>query len=123
MVFISILVIIVCVLLMLVVLIQNPKGGLDSAFSTNNQVMGVRKTTDFLEKATWTLGILLVVISVASAVVTGDTSVVEGENEAQSKMTEQIDEKALPVSAPAANGIPLPANAAPVAQPEAEGGK
>tara|TARA_B100000809_G_scaffold196653_1_gene196173 strand:- start:14140 stop:14511 length:372 start_codon:yes stop_codon:yes gene_type:complete len=123
MVFISILVIIVCVLLMLVVLIQNPKGGLDSAFSTNNQVMGVRKTTDFLEKATWTLGILLVVISVASAIVTGDTSVVEGENEAQSKMTEQIDEKALPVAAPAANGIPLPANAAPVAKPEAEGGK
>ena len=110
-------------MLMLVVLIQNPKGGLDSAFSTNNQVMGVRKTTDFLEKATWTLGILLVVISVASAVVTGDTTVVEGENEAQSKMTEQIDEKALPVAAPAANGIPLPADAVPVAQPEAEGGK
>ena len=64
---ISVLVIIVCVLLVLIVLIQNPKGGLDSAFSTNNQVMGVRKTTDFLEKATWTMGIALVVLSIASA--------------------------------------------------------
>jgi preprotein translocase subunit SecG len=122
MVFISILVIIVCILLMLVVLIQNPKGGLDSAFSTNNQVMGVRKTTDFLEKATWTLGILLVVISIASAVVTGPATNVDSEEGAQSKMTEQIDEKSLPVAAPAANGIPLPANGTPAAagQPEAQ---
>ncbi len=114
MVFISILVIVVCVLLMLVVLIQNPKGGLDSAFSTNNQVMGVRKTTDFLEKATWTLGILLVVISVASSVVTGPATPVEGEEGAQSKMMEQIDEKALP-SAPVTNGIPLPSAGTPAA--------
>ena len=67
MVYISILVVIICILLMLVVLIQNPKGGLDSAFSTNNQVMGVRKTTDFLEKATWTLGIALIVLSIVSS--------------------------------------------------------
>ncbi len=124
MVFISILVIIVCVLLVLVVLIQNPKGGLDSAFSTNNQVMGVRKTTDFLEKATWSLGILLVVISVASAVVTGPATVTEDEEGAQSKMTEQIDEKALP-SAPVTNGIPLPNAGTPAAagQPSEEEGK
>jgi preprotein translocase subunit SecG len=108
MVLISILVIIVCILLMLVVLIQNPKGGLDSAFSTNNQVMGVRKTTDFLEKATWTLGILLVVISVASAVVTGPSTNLEGTDGAESKMTEQIDEKSLPVAAPAQNSMSLP---------------
>lgn len=100
-------------MLMLVVLIQNPKGGLDSAFSTNNQVMGVRKTTDFLEKATWTLGILLVVISVASAVVTGDATAVEGEA-AQSKMVDQIEQQVLP-SAPVNNSIPLPANGTPAA--------
>jgi preprotein translocase subunit SecG len=124
MVFISILVLIVCVLLMLVVLIQNPKGGLDSAFSTNNQVMGVRKTTDFLEKATWTLGILLVVISVASAVVTGPAEIAEGEDAAQSKMTEQIDEKAMP-TAPVTNGIPLPDAGTPAAagQPTEEEGQ
>ncbi len=105
---ISVLVIIVCVLLILIVLVQNPKGGLDSAFSTNNQVMGVRKTTDFLEKATWTMGIALVVLSIASSAITS-TSVVPTDDEGgvQSKMTEQIDEKALP-SAPVTNGIPLP---------------
>lgn len=114
MVFISILVIIICILLVLVVLIQNPKGGLDSAFSTNNQVMGVRKTTDFLEKATWTLGVLLVVASIASATLMSNSTVVTSDDEAgeQSKMMEQIDEKTLP-SAPVANGVPLPANDAP----------
>src|SRR5665811_304260 len=93
---ISVLVIIVCVLLVLIVLIQNPKGGLDSAFSTNNQVMGVRKTTDFLEKATWTMGIALVVLSIASSAFNSSTATKDGEEGAQSKMIEQIDEKALP---------------------------
>ena len=111
---ISVLVIIVCVLLVLIVLIQNPKGGLDSAFSTNNQVMGVRKTTDFLEKATWTMGIALVVLSIASSAFTNRSVVSDEEGGAQSKMTEQIDEKALP-TAPVTNGIPLPQNGTPAA--------
>ena len=55
-VFISILILIASILLILIVLIQNSKGGgLASGFSSSNQIMGVRKTTDFLEKATWTL--------------------------------------------------------------------
>ena len=54
---VSVLVFIIAVLLILVILVQNPKGGLASNFSSSNQVMGVRKTTDFLEKATWTMGI------------------------------------------------------------------
>jgi preprotein translocase subunit SecG len=69
-VLISVLLIIVCILLILVVLIQNPKGGgLSSAFAGSNQFMGVRKTADFLEKATWTLAIALVVLSLFSAMV------------------------------------------------------
>jgi len=112
--FITILVIIVCILLVLIVLIQNPKGGLDSAFSTNNQVMGVRKTTDFLEKATWTMGIALVVLSIASASFTTSSGVATtDEGGAQSKMMEQIDETTLP-AAPVANGVPLPASSTPV---------
>ena len=106
---ISVLVIIVCVLLVLIVLIQNPKGGLDSAFSTNNQVMGVRKTTDFLEKATWTMGIALVVLSIASASFTSESGVSTTADESTSKMMEQIDETTLPTM-PTANGVPLPAN-------------
>lgn len=53
---ITILILVVCILLTLVVLIQNSKGGgLSSQFSSSNQMMGVRRTTDFLEKATWSL--------------------------------------------------------------------
>ena len=64
---ISILIIIVCILLILIVLIQNSKGGgLASSFSSSNQVMGVRKTGDFLEKATWTLAASLLVLCVLS---------------------------------------------------------
>ena len=64
---ISILIIIVCLLLILVVLVQNSKGGgLASSFSSSNQVMGVRKTADFLEKATWTLAASLLVLSIIS---------------------------------------------------------
>lgn len=62
-----ILAVIVAVLLALVVLIQESKGGgLASSFASSNQIMGVRKTTDFIEKATWTLAGVLVLLSVVS---------------------------------------------------------
>lgn len=65
---IFVLVLICCVLLIAVIMVQNPKGGgLTSGFSSANQIGGVRKTTDFLEKATWTLAIALMVISLGSA--------------------------------------------------------
>jgi preprotein translocase subunit SecG len=64
---ITILILIVSVLLIGVVLIQNSKGGgLASSFSAQNQIMGVKKTTDFVEKATWVLVSVLVLLSVAS---------------------------------------------------------
>ena len=64
--FVSVLVILASILLILIVLVQNSKGGgLASNFASSNQVMGVRKTTDFLEKATWTLVAALVVFSIA----------------------------------------------------------
>ena len=51
-----ILAVIVAVLLSFIVLIQESKGGgLASSFASSNQIMGVRKTTDVVEKATWTL--------------------------------------------------------------------
>lgn len=60
-----ILTIVVSVLMCLIVLIQESKGGgLASSFSSSNQIMGVRKTTDVVEKTTWALAIALVVLSV-----------------------------------------------------------
>ena len=60
-----ILIIIAALLLTLVVLVQNSKGGgLAAGFQSSNQIMGVRKTTDFLEKATWGLACFMIVLSV-----------------------------------------------------------
>lgn len=64
---IVVLILIVCVLLAVVVLMQNSKGGgLAANFSAPNQIMGVRKTTDFFEKTTWILAAALVVLSLVA---------------------------------------------------------
>ena len=66
--FLSVMILIVCALLILVVLVQNSKGGgLASNFAGSNQVMGVRRTADFLEKATWTLAGTLLALSVLAS--------------------------------------------------------
>jgi preprotein translocase subunit SecG len=69
--FIVILILIVCVLLALVVLVQNSKGGgLAANFSAPTQVLGARQSADFIEKATWWLAAILIVLSlVATAVI------------------------------------------------------
>jgi len=65
---VSILTVIVAIILIFFVVIQNSKGGgLAAGFSSSNQVMGVRKTTDFLEKATWALAGAIVVLSVIAS--------------------------------------------------------
>ena len=65
---ISVLIVIICILLILIVLVQNSKGGgLASSFAASNQIMGVRKTTDFLEKATWTLAGAMLLLCVIAA--------------------------------------------------------
>ena len=93
---ISALIIMVCVFLILGVLVQNSKGGgLAANFSSSNQVMGVRKTADFLEKATWTLAVSLLVFSlIASAVIP------RGSNEGRSRVEQQIDNAIDPSQVP-----------------------
>ena len=62
--FIMFLIIVVCVFLSLIVLVQNSKGGgLSSTFGGGNQIMGVKKTADVLEKTTWILAAILVALS------------------------------------------------------------
>jgi preprotein translocase subunit SecG len=77
-----ILIVIAAILMIGIVLIQESKGGgLSSSFAGYNQVAGVRKTTDFIEKATWGLAAAMVIISVVCAWVaptaTADQSVME----------------------------------------------
>ena len=77
-----ILIVIAAILMIGVVLIQESKGGgLSSNFSSSNAIMGVRKTTDFVEKLTWGCAIFMVVLSVISTRIapqaTTDQSVIE----------------------------------------------
>ena len=93
--FIIVITFIVCALLILLVLGQNAKGGgLASSFSSSNQVMGVRKTTDFLEKGTWILAIALVLLCVSA------TAFLPRQEQAKSAIDQQIqnvqDPNALP---------------------------
>jgi len=63
----TILIVLASILLSIFVLIQDSKGGgLASGFASSNQIMGVRKTTDFVEKMTWGLVVTIVVLSVAA---------------------------------------------------------
>ncbi|MCR4918311.1 MAG: preprotein translocase subunit SecG [Prevotella sp.] len=78
-----ILICIVALLMIGIVFIQESKGGgLASGFAQYNQVAGVRKTTDFIEKATWSMAAAMVVLSIACAYVapqaTAERSVMEG---------------------------------------------
>ncbi|MBP6872117.1 MAG: preprotein translocase subunit SecG [Bacteroidales bacterium] len=67
---VSVLILVACILLILVVLVQNSKGGgLASNFGSTGQIMGVRKTADFLEKTTWSLAIALLALSLISILV------------------------------------------------------
>ena len=63
-----ILTVIVSILLIGIVLIQKSKGGgLSSQFGNASSMMGVRQTNTFLEKGTWTLAAIIVLLSIASA--------------------------------------------------------
>ena len=67
-IFITILIVLAAILMIFAVLVQKSKGGgLASGFSSSNQIMGVRKTTDFLEKFTWTLAGTIIVLSILTA--------------------------------------------------------
>ena len=93
---VSVLIIIASILLTLIVLVQNSKGGgLASNFSSSNQVMGVRKTADFLEKATWTLAISLVILSMVATM-----TIPRGGVEERSKIEQQINNAVDPTQMP-----------------------
>ena len=125
--------IVIASLLMIgIVLIQESKGGgLASNFSSSNAIMGVRKTTDFVEKATWGLAASLVVFSIVCAhfapVSSTESSVMEKtatETQTTNPNTtpgfgasQQAPATGAKQAAPAANGaVQAPAQQAP-AQP------
>lgn len=96
----TILIVIAAILLILLVLVQNSKGGgLAAGFASGNQVMGAPRTADFLEKASWSLAAIIVVLSILAV------GVHSGQGAAQdngSAITEQVQEAAESL-APAAD--------------------
>lgn len=105
-----ILITIVSFLLVVVIMVQNPKGGgLSSSIGGSQMMGGVQKTTDFLDKSTWTLAGILVLLILLSSLSFSSM----GDNDSF------IDESAVPAAqtpAAPANGTAQPATA-PAAQP------
>ena len=111
-----VLMVLAAILMCFVVLVQNSKGGgLSSSFASSNQIMGVRKNTDFIEKLTWGLAIFMVVISIATSYVIPTTT------EGSSVIMDQAvkEQKTNPLNAPAGFAAPQTDAEAPAAAPAA----
>ncbi len=100
MIFFVILLLLACVLLGLIILIQNPKGGglAGNVAGLSNQFMGVKQTNNILEKGTWVLAAVLALFCIFSTVFIPKA----GPNRVR-------DIKAQSTSAPAGNTVPAPA--------------
>jgi preprotein translocase subunit SecG len=112
---IAVLLIIASILITLVVLVQNSKGGgLAANFAAGNQAFGVRQTADFLEKATWTLAIAILVLSLSATMF-----VPRGETNANSVVQEELQR--VQPGAPDFSNLPAtPAQQSPEATPAPE---
>lgn len=87
----TILILIASVLLILIIFIQNPKGGgLSSDFGAAQQIGGVQKTNDFVDKATWSLAGIIAVVSIILTIQTKSFRPVDVNPEAQ-QTTQQAD--------------------------------
>lgn len=108
MVAISIIILIVCGLLALVVLAQNPKGGgLAAGFTGAQQIGGVQRTADFLEKGTWTLAGALMVLCLVSAGLQSSSSSAVDDFDTPALDAAPADDAAAPAGdAPADQGAP-----------------
>ncbi len=92
-----ILIVLAALLMIGIVLIQESKGGgLASNFSSSNQIMGVRKTTDVIEKTTWGLAIAMVVLSVICAYVAPKATTSESVIERNATEQQQTNPNNLP---------------------------
>jgi preprotein translocase subunit SecG len=99
--------IIIAILLMLIVLIQNPKGGgIASNFSAGNSILGVAKTSDIVEKLTWGGAILILVISLVAAMWNGAPDDTAPKTQNADPMLERVIENAPASATPASPTAP-----------------
>ena len=103
------------ILLILAVLIQNPKGGgIAANFSAANQIAGVKKTNEFVEKATWSLAIGLFVLCIGSRFVYNSGGAAEQSND----FLENIDDAQIDIAPQSIQDIPQNPGAQPQIQAE-----
>jgi len=108
-----VLITIVCFLLIVVIMVQNPKGGgLSSSIGGSQQLGGVQKTTDFLDKSTWTLATILVALILLSSL-----SFNSGSTESKIIDNNEAAAPAPATPAPATPATPAPATPATPAAP------
>ena len=114
-----VLITIVCFLLIIVIMVQNPKGGgLSSSLGGSQMMGGVQKTTDFLDKSTWTLAtILIALILLSSLSFTGSLS------DNDSKIIDKSAPAAAKKATPAASATPKTETPAPAKPAPAEPAK
>ena len=109
------LIVFVCFLLVLVIMVQNPKGGgLSSSFGGGTQQMGgVQKTSDFLDRSTWILATLLL-----SLILVSNITLSSGDDNTDSKLFEDsnipenfdntIDQPIQEIPENTTNQVPIP---------------
>jgi preprotein translocase subunit SecG len=101
--FFVLLIIVACVFLGLIILIQNPKGGglASNVGGFSNQLMGVKQTTDVLEKGTWILATVVGILCLFSAMFLPKSST------GNSKVPDKIKAQPAQQSAPSGNTAPF----------------
>ena len=108
----TVVIVILSILLTIVVLLQNGKGeGMASNFVTANQTLGVRETASILEKLSWALVSIIVVLSIVSTIVLGAPGSSANdytESIQDAAQTEQLEFPSAPIqqSAPATEAAP-----------------
>jgi preprotein translocase subunit SecG len=100
-----VLITIVCFLLIVVIMVQNPKGGgLSSSLGGSQMMGGVQKTTDFLDKSTWFLAMILTVLVLFSYL-----SFTDSFGDSDSKIIDTTQKAAPAPATPVAPAAPAPA--------------
>ena len=110
MIFFVILIILACVFLGLIILVQNPKGGglAGNVGGFSNQIMGVKQTTDVLEKGTWTLAIVVVLLCLFSTMFIPKATTTQVKDIKVSASQQPFSPSSQPAATPAASGTSKP---------------
>jgi len=109
MVILTVIIVIISIMITFVVLVQKSKGGgLTAGFQSSNQIMGTPQTTNFLEKATWTLMGVIAVLCIACTLIlkhsdAGATTAIEAIEQAAPALPENVADEAPAAEAPAAD--------------------